>query len=136
MYQITIKWSIKQYSPAVQGCWVRNPLPPWHTLHSASTTLSNFCRPPTAGMFTNATFEKKVSAVWLIVSSSLYRLWGWSIMMIDSGSIQEDRHKVEQFHFLWNSSTKSGTVPQFVGQCPKIIMHYVWQLLTNILAWL
>jgi hypothetical protein len=21
------------------------------------------------------------------------------------GSIQEDRHKVEQFHFLWNSST-------------------------------
>ena len=35
------------------------------------------------------------------------------------GSIQEDRHKVEQFHFLWNSSTFYGTVPQFVEQRPK-----------------
>ena len=28
------------------------------------------------------------------------------------GSIQEDRHKVEQFHFLWNSSTICGTASQ------------------------
>ena len=35
------------------------------------------------------------------------------------GSIQEDRHKVEQFRFLWNSSTFYGTVPQFVEQRPK-----------------
>ena len=35
------------------------------------------------------------------------------------GSIQEDRHKVEQFHFLWNSSTICGTAPQFVEQRPK-----------------
>ena len=35
------------------------------------------------------------------------------------GSIQEDRRKVEQFHFLWNSSTKSGAVPLFLEQCPK-----------------
>ena len=35
------------------------------------------------------------------------------------GSIQEDRHKVEQFYFLLNSSTFYGTVPQFVEQCPK-----------------
>ena len=31
------------------------------------------------------------------------------------GSIQEDRHKVEQFHFLWNSSTICGTVTQKCG---------------------
>ena len=30
------------------------------------------------------------------------------------GSIQEDRHKVEQFYFFWKSSTFYGTVPQFV----------------------
>ena len=32
------------------------------------------------------------------------------------GSIQEDRRPTqsEQFHFLWNSSTKIGTVSQFV----------------------
>ena len=34
------------------------------------------------------------------------------------GSIQEDRHKVEQFHFLWNSSTKSGTASQKCGTAP------------------
>ena len=28
------------------------------------------------------------------------------------GSIQEDRHKVEQFPFLWNSSTICGTEGQ------------------------
>ena len=28
------------------------------------------------------------------------------------GSIQEDRHKVEQFHFLWNGSTICGTASQ------------------------
>ena len=32
------------------------------------------------------------------------------------GSIQEDQNKVEQFHFLWNSCTICGTVPQFVKQ--------------------
>ena len=32
------------------------------------------------------------------------------------GSIQEDRHKVEQFYFLLKSSTFYGTVPQFVEQ--------------------
>ena len=34
------------------------------------------------------------------------------------GSIQEDRHKVEQFHFLWNSSTNSGTASQKCGTAP------------------
>ena len=37
------------------------------------------------------------------------------------GSIQEDRQKVEQFHFLWNSSTFYGTVSQFVEQRSKIL---------------
>ena len=40
------------------------------------------------------------------------------------GSIQEDRHKVEQFHFLWNSSTFYGTVPLFMEQ-----FHKEWNLL-------
>ena len=35
------------------------------------------------------------------------------------GSIQEDWHEVKQFHFLRNSSTICGTVPQFVEQRPK-----------------
>ena len=48
------------------------------------------------------------------------------------GSIQEDRHKVEQFHFcgtvpqfveqfhnLWNSSTICGTVSQKYGTAPQ-----------------
>ena len=32
------------------------------------------------------------------------------------GSIQEDRHIVEQFRNLWNSSAICGTVTQFVEQ--------------------
>ena len=35
------------------------------------------------------------------------------------GSIQEDRHKVEQFHFLWNSSNFCGTASQKCGTAPK-----------------
>ena len=53
------------------------------------------------------------------------RTWGEILQYVDVvpgynlGSIQEDRYKVEQFHFLWNSSTFYGTVPQFVEQRPK-----------------
>ena len=35
------------------------------------------------------------------------------------GSIQEDRDKVEQFHFLWNSSTICGTASQKMWTAPK-----------------
>ena len=48
------------------------------------------------------------------------------VLLMGHGSIQEDRHKVEQFHFLWNSSTfcgtksrKCGTAPHKVGQHPR-----------------
>ena len=41
-----------------------------------------------------------------------------SCVSCESGSIQEDRHKVEQFYFLWNSST-------FFGSCdPKAEQLY------------
>ena len=46
--------------------------------------------------------------------------------MASSGSIQEDQHKVEQSHFLWNSPTicrtayqKCWTAPQKVEQVLK-----------------
>ena len=32
------------------------------------------------------------------------------------GSIQEDRNKMDQSHFLWNRPTLCGTVPQFLEQ--------------------
>ena len=34
-------------------------------------------------------------------------------------SIQEDRHKVEQFHFLWSSSKICGTTSQKCGTAPQ-----------------
>ena len=42
----------------------------------------------------------------------------WHSSLCIFGNIQEDRHKVEQFHFLWNSST-------FFRSCdPKVEQLY------------
>ena len=43
---------------------------------------------------------------------------GWNFTAI-SGSIQEDWHKVEHFHFLWNTSTICGTASQNCGTAPQ-----------------
>ena len=58
------------------------------------------------------------------------------------GSIQEDRHKVEQFHNLWNCSTfcgsgfqKCGTAPQRVEQrvtVPLIVHDTAQQTVTKL----
>ena len=43
---------------------------------------------------------------------------------IGYGSIQEDRHKVEQFHFMWNSSTICGTAAQKCGTAPQNVEQF------------
>ena len=62
-----------------------------------------------------------------------YLIQGWlstltGFISVNLGSIQEDRHKVEQFHNLWNSvpkmwnsSPKSGTGPE-IG----LLFHKLW----------
>ena len=53
------------------------------------------------------------------------------------GSIQEDRHKVEQLHFLWNSSTFCGiaTIPEFGRQISLACLLEIKFHENNIKAW-
>ena len=48
-----------------------------------------------------------------------------------AGSIHEDRHKVEQFHFLWNSSTFCGTASQQCGIAAKKVEQVLWAGLSS-----